>query len=71
MAKQSKDTVGTAGAQVTETVKADVFSKEQILASAKFANRRDLLTVLLNDSRKYSILDVEKVMDDWFKRGVK
>ena len=71
MTKQSKDTVGTAGAQVTETVKTDVFSKEQILASAKFANRRDLLTVLLEDSRQYSILDVEKVMDDWFKRGVK
>lgn len=74
MAKQSKDTVGTADAQSMEAVKADtagLFSKEQILASAKFANRRDLLTVLLEDDRQYSIADVEKIMADWFKIGVK
>lgn len=71
MAKESKDAVGTADAQATKTVKVDLFSKEQILASAKYANRRDLLTVLLEDNRQYSVADVEKVMTDWFKKGVK
>lgn len=71
MAKESKDTVETADAQATKTVKADLFSKEQILASAKYANRRDLLTVLLEDNKQYSVADVEKVMTDWFKKGVK
>ena len=47
------------------------FSKEQILASAKYSNRRDLLTVLLEDGKSYTAEQVEQVMNDWFKKGVK
>lgn len=39
------------------------FSKEQILASSKFANRRDLLSVILEDGKQYSIEDIKKEID--------
>lgn len=76
MAKQNKDTIETADVQATptETVIADSnskFSKEQMLASATFANRRDLLTVLLDDGKQYTTAEVEKIMDDWLNKGVK
>lgn len=39
------------------------FSKEQILASSKFASRRDLLSVILEDGKQYSIEDIQKEID--------
>jgi len=70
MAKQTKETVDTA--EVKETAKPEQgFTKEQILASAKYANRRDLLTVLLVDGKSYTAEQVEQAMNDWFKKGVK
>ena len=70
MAKQTKEAVDTA--EVKETAKPEQgFTKEQILASAKYANRRDLLTVLLDDGKPYTAEQVEQVMNDWFKKGVK
>lgn len=69
MAK-TKETVDTA--EVKETAKPEPgFTKEQILASAKYANRRDLLTVLLDDGKSYTAEQVEQAMNDWFKKGVK
>lgn len=73
MAKQTKEaTVDTVKVQNKETAKpGQGFSKEQILASAKYSNRRDLLTVLLEDGKSYTTEQVEQVMNDWFKKGVK
>lgn len=69
MAK-TKETVDTA--EVKETAKPEQgFTKEQILASAKYANRRDLLTVLLVDGKSYTAEQIEQAMNDWFKKGVK
>ncbi|MCM1234108.1 MAG: hypothetical protein NC489_28735 [Ruminococcus flavefaciens] len=47
------------------------YSKEQILGSAKFAGRRDILGALLADGEEYTIAEVGRVMDGWFKKGVK
>ncbi|WP_211344141.1 hypothetical protein [Robertmurraya siralis] len=47
------------------------FSKKQILSSANFKERRDLLTVLLNDDKKYSIKEVEQEIDKFMKKKVK
>ncbi len=70
MTKQTKDTVDTAG--VKETTKPEQgFLKEQILGSAKYANRHDLLTTLLEDGKSYTAEQVEQVMDSWLKKGVK
>ena len=70
MAKQAKDTVDTADAM--ETVKQkQTYPKQQIIASAKYSNRRDLLTVLLEDGKSYTFEQVEQIMNDWLKKGVK
>ncbi|PAE20503.1 hypothetical protein CHH80_10850 [Bacillus sp. 7504-2] len=54
-----------------QTVTRAKFSKKQILSSANFKERRDLLTVLLNDDKKYSIKEVEQEIDKFMKKKVK
>lgn len=69
MARGQKETSETKEAQTVETE--SKFSKEQILASARYSNRRDILNALLTDGKEYTIAEVEKIMDGWFKKGVK
>lgn len=47
------------------------FSKEQLLASAYFANRRDLVDALLLDKEKYTISQVESLIENFWKGKVK
>ena len=62
MAKGQRETSETAESK---------YSKKQILDSAKFANRHDILNALLSNEKEYTIAEVNKVMEDWFKKGVK
>jgi hypothetical protein len=54
-----------------ETPVAAKFSKEQILKSTRYSEKRDLLTALLKDGKTYSHKDVEKLIDDFMKGKVK
>lgn len=54
---------------VTNTT-ASSFSKEQILSATKFANRRDLLSVVLEDGKTYTVEDVQKEIDKFMKGKV-
>jgi hypothetical protein len=47
------------------------FTKEQIVSSKKYAERRDLLNVLLTDDKSYAHAEVEKLIDEFMKKGVK
>lgn len=47
------------------------YSKEQLLKSKKYSNRKDLLGVLLDDKKEYSFAEVEAEIDKFMKRGVK
>ncbi len=47
------------------------FSKQSILISDKYRARRDLLNILLEDSKTYSIDDVDKIIDKFLKGSVK
>lgn len=69
MAKEKKETVGVVVPQDVEdnTIR---YSKEQILASDRFAKRRDILSVLLKDGKEYNAKEVTAIMDGWFKKGV-
>ena len=59
MAARKTATTGTAArSEQTEPM----FSKEQILASARFANRRDLVDALLDEDKSYTMKTVEKYM---------
>lgn len=47
------------------------YGKVQILASAKYANRRDLINALLDDNNQYTIDEVEKIVNGFMKGKVK
>lgn len=44
------------------------YTKEQILASKKYRDSRDLLNALLADKKRYTLEAVEKMMNE-FKKG--
>ena len=63
-----KTTTGTAAkSEQTE----QMFSKEQILASARFANRRDLVDALLDEDKSYTIETVDNLVEKYMKGQVK
>lgn len=56
----------------TKTEKQEVmFTKEQILASKKYANRRDVLGAILSDDCAYSIEKVDSLLEKFMKGKVK
>lgn len=48
-----------------------MFSKAQILASAKYRVRKDLVDALLDDSKKYTMKQVDELIDKFLKGKVK
>lgn len=47
------------------------FTKEQIMKSIRFSNRVDALEFLLEDGVEYQLGDVEKILSDYYKKGMK
>lgn len=47
------------------TVQVPAFSKQQILAAKKYAERRDLLSVMLADDKSYVLAEVDKLIDEF------
>ena len=63
-----KTTTGTAArSEQTEPM----FSKEQILASDRYANRRDLVDALLDTDKSYTLETVDNLIDKYMKGQVK
>lgn len=48
-----------------------VFSKEQILASDRYANRRDLVDALLDTDKSYTLKTVDNLIEKYMKGQVK
>lgn len=46
------------------------FTKKQLAASKKYAERKDLLNALLAEDRAYSISEVEEILDGFLKGKV-
>ena len=46
-------------------------SKKALLASNRYANRRDVLGVILEDEKDYSTADVDDLLDKFMKGQVK
>lgn len=68
MAAKKTATTGTvANSEQTEPV----FSKEQILASDRYANRRDLVDALLDTDKSYTLKTVDNLIDKYMKGQVK
>lgn len=52
---------------VTETR----FTKENIVLSATYAKRRDLVNALLEDGKEYTLKEVDTMIDNYLKGKVK
>ena len=49
----------------------EIFTKEALLASGYFDNRKDALTVLIDDSELLSVKEAETRLSEFLKRKVK
>ena len=47
------------------------FSKEQLISSARFQERKDIVNALLNEEELYTIKDVEEKIKNYMKGEVK
>lgn len=47
------------------------YSKDDILKSKKFASRKDVLNVVLDNEKQYTIDEIEKLIDGFMKGKVK
>lgn len=61
-----KKTVDTGAVEQVEPM----FSKIQILASVRFANRRDLVNALLDEEKSYNLETVDKLIENYMKGQV-
>ena len=48
-----------------------MFSKKQVLASTRFANRRDLVDALLDEKKSYTMETVDDLIQKYMKGQVK
>lgn len=56
--------------KITEKAKEKVFSKEQILNSAKYKNRVDLVDALLDSRKTYTFKTVDSLIEEYMKGKV-
>lgn len=55
-----------------ETKKQDSkFTKQQVLNSNKYRHRVDLIEILLKENIKYTLVEVDKLINDFMKGSVK
>lgn len=46
------------------------FTKEQLVGSKRYANRRDLVSVLLEDGKTYTLTEVDALINKYMKGAV-
>lgn len=56
---------------VMQNTKETLFTKEQILKSKKYANRRDALGAILKDDEEYTLKKVDSLLTKFMKGKVK
>lgn len=53
-----------------ETQQESKFTKEQILASKKYSNRRDAIVAILSDNKTYTLEQVDSLLEKFMKGKV-
>lgn len=46
------------------------FTKQDLIYSRKYQSKRDVLEALLSDKKTYTFKEVEKILNDFLKKGV-
>lgn len=72
MATKKKEPAKQQVSKVKKEIKQQekLFSKEQILASKKYSDRRDALGVVLADGKEYTLKEVDALLDKFMKGKV-
>ena len=47
-----------------------LYSKEQIIASKKYSNRKDILNVLLKDDEEYTFSRIDEIIENFMNKEV-
>lgn len=47
-----------------------LYSKEQIITSKKYSNRKDILNVLLKDDEEYSFSRIDEIIEEFMNKEV-
>ena len=71
MIKLEKKKAGAVVAEEKSGQTEPKFTKQQVLASARYRNRKDLVSALLDDGREYTIAEVDRMVDGFMKGKVK
>ncbi len=66
---KKKTTTETTESTESVTVAPVVFTKQKILTFKRYANRRDLLSVLLKDGEEYTTDQVDGLIENFMKKG--
>ena len=48
-----------------------VYTREQIMGSQRYASRRDLVSVLLEDGKTYTLTEVDRLIEQFMKGAVR
>ena len=54
-----------------KTVPEAVYTREQVMSSQRYANRRDMVSVLLESGKTYTLAEVDALIDKFMKGAVK
>ena len=57
--------------KIETTTEMPTFSKEQLRNSRKYRNEKDILGVVLNDGKNYTIEETDKLIKEFRERKVK
>lgn len=68
MAKKAVEAFAEAESEKTADM---MFSKEQLLSSERFKNRRDILNALLKEDVSYTVVQAENIIEKYMKGKVK
>lgn len=55
--------------KINEESHTTTFTKQQLLNSQKYKNRQDALNALLKEGETYTIAQVEKILNQFYKGG--
>ena len=58
-------------AAAAKTAPEAVYTKEQVMGSQRYATRRDLVSVLLESGKTYTLAEVDALIDKFMKGAVK
>lgn len=65
------NTKSTAATEAPEKKAEPTYTKDQVAISQRYANRRDLVSVLLEDGKTYTLAEVDALINKFLKGAVK